>query len=259
MTDTHPQTISIFTINNQQKLTPAQESCLLQLLPKSDQQRASQYYRWQDKQALLFGRALLQYYINQQSLPIDIQQDFCQEYLQKPQLASNEFQFNISHCQNWIVCAIATQQKIGIDIEDTQKSITLDDYAIVFSDHEINYLSSLPTSKQKNSFFNLWTRKEAAIKLLGLGFSADVKQLNCLRSPCQYQENNIAIKWIEINEDACCHIATHLPMTNDDIYAPIDALNITNRPFVDERPPKHKVIHLSYQQLFSGLANKLRC
>lgn len=259
MTTTEPQAISIFTINNQQKLTSAQESYLLQLLPNSDQQRASQYYHWQDKQALLFGRALLQYYITQESLLINIQQDFRQQYLQKPQLANNEFQFNISHCQNWVACAIAIQQDIGIDLEHTQRTISINDYAIVFDQQEINYLSSLPISKQKSSFFNLWTRKESVIKLLGLGFSADVKQLNCLQSLCQYKKHNIAINRIEINEDICCHIATHLPMKSDDIPTSIETSNTTNTLSIDEPSLKYKVVHLSYQKLFSGIANKLLC
>jgi len=80
----------------------------------------------------------------------------------KPSLADKAIAFNLSHSASWVAMAIAADD-IGVDCE--RIDITVD------------YQSLLPTVAHPQeridghqAFYRTWTRKEAVMKQLGLGF-----------------------------------------------------------------------------------------
>lgn len=78
-----------------------------------------------------------------------------------------ELQFNISHAEDWVVCAIH-HQAVGIDIEKRQKA----DLGIAkrfFTKDEYKMLMDLPLIEQDDAFIRLWTLKESYLKHLGVG------------------------------------------------------------------------------------------
>jgi 4'-phosphopantetheinyl transferase len=80
------------------------------------------------------------------------------------------FGFNIAHAGDWIVCAVAPSNHVGVDIECPPGGLdvlSLGDS--ILSDGEQEALRSLPIGERITSFLACWTRKEAYLKSMGLG------------------------------------------------------------------------------------------
>ena len=97
--------------------------------------------------------------------------------------------FNISHSRDRVVCAVALQHDIGIDIEYTERHN--DVLAIAkhhFSTSEREDLLALPVDRQRDVFFDYWTLKEAYIKARGQGISLGLANFSFLLQQHQQQE-----------------------------------------------------------------------
>lgn len=88
----------------------------------------------------------------------------------KPRLVNNaELHFNLSHSQDMAMLAIASEP-VGIDIEYMDRKC--DWLAIMqrfYTAPEIHKIMSLPCALQQHTFFQVWTRKEAYMKVTGKG------------------------------------------------------------------------------------------
>ncbi len=99
---------------------------------------------------------------------------FSQNTTGKPVIAApnTDLSFNLSHTQEWVVCAVARHPFIGIDIECCERNTAILSLARrFFSPRECQELLHLPTAQQKSRFFDYWTLKEAYIKARGEGIS----------------------------------------------------------------------------------------
>ena len=81
--------------------------------------------------------------------------------------------FNISHCDGLIMCGIARQHDIGVDVEDAKRStrVSFESLSSYFSTTETAHMASLPADQQKQRFFDFWTLKESYIKARGMGLA----------------------------------------------------------------------------------------
>ncbi|MED4445711.1 4'-phosphopantetheinyl transferase family protein [Bacillus thuringiensis] len=117
----------------------------------------------------------------------------------KPYLIGyNNFQFNISHSGNFLVCAV-DDKPIGIDIEKVKYIEYKDIAKRFFSVSEFDYIDKeedLPT--QLNKFYEIWTLKESYIKCCGQGLSIPLKSFSIdidkyenikVKIPNQYTEH----------------------------------------------------------------------
>ena len=90
----------------------------------------------------------------------------------KPYAENIDAEFSISHSGNVVVCAVS-DKPVGIDIEkirDVNESVarrlfTEDERDYVFRDGDFS----------KERFFEIWTRKEAYVKMMGEGLSYFLK------------------------------------------------------------------------------------
>lgn len=91
----------------------------------------------------------------------------------KPQLDHDTtICFNMSHSHNYAIIAISNHADVGVDIEFIKEKPSWEKIARrFFHPNEIAYLLDQDTNKQKTTFFQIWTRKEAYIKALGTGFA----------------------------------------------------------------------------------------
>lgn len=86
----------------------------------------------------------------------------------KPYTESAPVHFSISHSKNIAVCAIS-DKPVGIDIEYI-RDVNLNVAKRQFAPDEIRYVfEKWELTKQR--FFEIWTRKEAYVKLIGKGVS----------------------------------------------------------------------------------------
>lgn len=88
----------------------------------------------------------------------------------KPYIKGNPLYFNVSHCGNIVLAAFASEE-IGADIE----LVRTFNWAVVkklFTCEEKNYMELSPNQTEADKrFFEIWTAKEAFLKLLGVGIS----------------------------------------------------------------------------------------
>lgn len=80
--------------------------------------------------------------------------------------------FNLSHSGGIVLCAVAWEREVGVDVERIKPDI---DHAALarrfFSPLENEQLASLPPALRPAVFFATWTRKEALVKAWGVGLS----------------------------------------------------------------------------------------
>jgi len=80
--------------------------------------------------------------------------------------------FNLSHCADHFLLAVAANREVGIDIEMIAPGKPLGDMArLVFTRHEQEQLSRLSSPRLEAAFCRCWVRKEACLKACGRGFS----------------------------------------------------------------------------------------
>ncbi|HEY5314764.1 MAG TPA: 4'-phosphopantetheinyl transferase superfamily protein [Pirellulales bacterium] len=83
-----------------------------------------------------------------------------------------QLRFNLSHSQGRIVCAVAWQRDLGVDVEYVDRRSGGPDLAQrFFAAREVDDLLALPPSQQRRVFFDYWTLKEAYIKARGKGLA----------------------------------------------------------------------------------------
>lgn len=88
--------------------------------------------------------------------------------------------FNLSHCNGLVMCGIAREHDIGVDVEDAQRSTraAFESLSSYFSVAEIDNLSALPPDQKKQRFFDYWTLKESYIKARGMGLAIPLSKFS---------------------------------------------------------------------------------
>lgn len=107
-----------------------------------------------------------------------------------------EIFFNLSHSDNWIVCAISDRE-IGIDVEQIRDISCMP--AIVekmFSPSERMQVMDLEGFAGLDMFFSVWTLKESFVKYLGRGFSLPFHTFSISESAGEYQ-----VTWAKKDND----------------------------------------------------------
>ncbi len=90
----------------------------------------------------------------------------------KPFLPGHPFRFNLSHSGDLALIGLAREREIGIDIEAVRSSADLPAVARrFFAPAEVAALERRPEHERLETFFRIWTRKEAYIKALGGGLA----------------------------------------------------------------------------------------
>ena len=83
-----------------------------------------------------------------------------------------DLRFNLSHTDGIIVCLVAAGHDVGVDVEDTTRTGTVDVEIIAkryFSARELAAIRDSPPGMRRSAFFDCWTLKEAYVKARGLG------------------------------------------------------------------------------------------
>jgi 4'-phosphopantetheinyl transferase len=101
----------------------------------------------------------------------------------KPQIVYPEgllpLSFNLSNTSGMIVCLVALDREVGVDVEDTERpGETVEVADQFFSQTEVTALRALPSEAQRQRFFEYWTLKEAYIKARGMGLSLPLEQFS---------------------------------------------------------------------------------
>ncbi len=106
----------------------------------------------------------------------------------KPMLAGrfarSGLRFNLSHCDDLAVFALASGREVGIDVEAVRVLADADDIAAhTFSHRESAAYQALDPRERPLGFFQCWTRKEAFIKALGDGLQHPLDRFDVSLAP----------------------------------------------------------------------------
>jgi 4'-phosphopantetheinyl transferase len=111
------------------------------------------------------------------------------------ELGRAELQFNLSHTRGFVACAIGRGSEIGIDVERLDRmNPGLDIARHFFSPAEIALLGNAPEERQRETFFRLWTLKEAFIKATGEGLARALDSFSLTLDP-------LAIAFVPVGAD----------------------------------------------------------
>lgn len=143
------------------------------LLSADEQQRADRFRFQSDRDRFIAGRAILRSLLGRYLNLAPQHLQFCYEPKGKPYLQTSigqPLQFNLSHSQAWMLCAITRQHRVGIDLECMRPVSDLEQLTErFFSSQEHRAIQALPAEQRQAAFFRYWTCKEAILKAIGQG------------------------------------------------------------------------------------------
>lgn len=103
----------------------------------------------------------------------------------KPQLQQTftDVRFNLSHTDGLALIAVSRGREVGVDVERVDDGIEFEQIADhYFEPSETWDLRITPSEERATRFFDVWTRKEAALKASGTGLGAVPDSRFCVRN-----------------------------------------------------------------------------
>ena len=166
------------------KLSSGQIEELSTILSPDEKERANKFYFERDKNRFIIARGtlrkILSHYLNIE--PKKLQ--FTYSDRGKPYLTNTAILFNLSHSQDLALYAITKINLIGIDLEYIRPMNDAKNLAKrFFSIREYNLISQLPPQKQQETFFKIWTCKEAYLKAKGDGLGGSLEKVEICLTP----------------------------------------------------------------------------
>lgn len=152
-----------------------------ELLPLFTRDRQAEILRFRfnaDRNRTAYGELMARHLLSARTGVAIENISFGRDTLGKPFCGQSEFQFNISHSGQWVVCSVGKVLN-GVDVETAQEI----DMAIAkehFLVNEYNHLLMMPEEERNAALLKLWTVKESYLKYTGEGLSGGVDCIDCL-------------------------------------------------------------------------------
>jgi 4'-phosphopantetheinyl transferase len=99
--------------------------------------------------------------------PAEVQFSYAEK--NKPYLAQNKLQFNVSHSHAVAIYAFTLEQLIGVDVEKVKEEFEESVAKRYFNASEYADLMKSPAAERPRKFYWIWARKEALVKAVGDG------------------------------------------------------------------------------------------
>lgn len=119
----------------------------------------------------LFLRRVMAAYLNQDAGRLE----FRQNAYGRPALSGHQnhiaLDFNVAHNEDYIVCAVTRNGRVGVDIENYRKPCNLALAEDFFAHQELAQLLARNDTQRDKHFCELWTLKESFIKAVGKGMA----------------------------------------------------------------------------------------
>jgi len=153
----------------------ARLSDLISLLSADERARLERLQQHDDRQRFLIGRGLLRIFAGAQlGLPperVEFQYGPFGKPFVIPRAGTTPFHFNVSHSGKLVLLAFHPACEVGVDVEEMRGGKDWEAVALrVFPAEEYRNWTRLKPDERTNGFFRAWTRHEATLKTLGLGF-----------------------------------------------------------------------------------------
>ena len=175
----------------------------LRFLPESLRDKHFRYKRWQDRAANLYSKVLLVHGLEQFGLDHTALENLRYSEHGRPYLEESA-DFNISHSGEYIMCALATGTRVGIDIEEV-KPVDFEDFTDLMSQEQWGKIRQ--SEDPLKAFFTFWAIKESVIKADGRGLSIPLNDITITHDTAFY-ETRWYLKALPIDDRYCTSLAS---------------------------------------------------
>jgi 4'-phosphopantetheinyl transferase len=175
----------------------------LKKLPSFMQEKITNYPRQDEQFRSVLARLILKQLLLEQGFHDAVLEDYQTDEYGRP-FINEDFDFSISHADDYVMCAVSETTRVGIDVEKL-RNICIDDYSISLSDKELEDLT-----KSENpipDFFTLWTKKEAISKANGKGLAILLPEMEIGLDSATCGQTIWNLKELPINAEYATHIA----------------------------------------------------
>ncbi|MDQ5908358.1 MAG: 4-phosphopantetheinyl transferase [Pseudomonadota bacterium] len=164
--------IHLWQVATDRALSSDQESRLLDLLTAAERARHARFHFARDRRQYLWVHALLRLALSCYIPRPPESWVFVTNAYGKPALSGDGPRFNLSHAEGLVVCALADEVELGVDVERQDRRGDWEALARRWlAAEEQDELEKLPVTERSMAFLRLWTLKEAYAKAVGLGLS----------------------------------------------------------------------------------------
>jgi len=174
-------------------------------LPEVLQAQHFKYRRWQDRAANLFSKILLIKGLEKYGLNYSSLENLSHNNYGRPQIAET-VDFNLSHSGDYVLCAISSGMRVGIDIEEI-KPVDFSDFESLMDTEQWKSIKN--ADDPLRSFFKFWAIKESIIKADGRGMSIPLNDI-ILNDQAGYYETTWYLKELNLNEKYCSFLASSI-------------------------------------------------
>lgn len=115
--------------------------------------------------------------------------------------------FNLSHSGACVVCAIAAQGRVGVDVEQLRK-VQVGDFKNIFASRVWARIQA--EEDQQKAFFREWTCLEAVIKADGRGLHLPVRSVDSADGMVAMDGRIWHLHEIALDAGYACHVATDI-------------------------------------------------
>jgi len=143
------------------------------VLAPEEAERRARFSRERDRRLFLLSRALVRTTLSRYA-PVDpAVWRFESGLLGKPEIAAPHdrppLRFNLTHTPGLVACVVALGHEVGVDVERSDRRVSLAVARRAFSGEEAASLERLGDDERREAFFDLWTLREAYVKARGAG------------------------------------------------------------------------------------------
>ncbi|HEX6498605.1 MAG TPA: 4'-phosphopantetheinyl transferase superfamily protein [Micromonosporaceae bacterium] len=145
--------------------------------------------------------------------------------------------YSVSHAGSWLIVAVVGTGRVGVDIEYAGRAAPGEDPTVATTHRDVDGLArhaltaaehdrytALPEPARAGWFFRAWTRKEAAMKVTGLGLRAAPSRLDvtgpvlAVDAVPQWPAGTIHLYDLGAPERYCCALAGTEPLRAVRVY-----------------------------------------
>ncbi|MES2873706.1 MAG: 4'-phosphopantetheinyl transferase superfamily protein [Bacteroidota bacterium] len=155
-----------------------------------------------DQKATLIGRLMLFHNLKREGR-INLIAEWQRDQSNKPYINGWKF-FNISHSYEIVVFA-SDDKSIGIDIERLEE-INYLEISEHFHIQEREFIMNAECTQ--SAFYEIWVKKEAFLKAVGIGITNGLKEFNCIGDEVRYKAHIWYFQKLEIHKDYMCYLCT---------------------------------------------------
>ena len=195
--------ISIYHTAVESKLSDRTLCRYLNGIPVSFQEKIKRYRKRADQEISIIGKALLsdglaELGFSNQPLRMLRLDEYNRPYI------DGSIDFNISHSDNHVVCALTESGRVGLDIEKI-KPIDTSDYFNMFNLAIREKILKAPDRTRE--IYRYWTMVEAVVKADGKGMFTPISQVRIINGTASMNDKKWKIHEIPIGKNTVCHCA----------------------------------------------------